>query len=80
MAQMRLVTISVECAFNHLAPYAMYCFCCLSGLTWIAWVCIAAYGKCALIRIGNQPPLGMAENRITVSYIELKATRIKLTL
>ena len=55
--QRRLVTISVECAFNHRAPYAMYCFCRLSGLTWVAWACIAAYGKCALIRIGDQPPL-----------------------
>ena len=44
------------------------------------YMCITAYGRCALIRIGNQPPLGMAENRITVIYIELKATRIKLTL
>ena len=56
-SQRRLVTISVECAFNYRAPYAMYCFCWLSGLTWVAWACTAAYGKCALIRIGDQPPL-----------------------
>ena len=61
----RLVTISVECAFNYRAPYAMYCFCSyamycfcwLSGLIWVAWACIAAYGKRALIRIHDQPPL-----------------------
>ena len=55
----RLVTISVVCTFNHRAPYAMYCFCWLSGLTWVVWACIAAYGKRALIRIRDQPPLHM---------------------
>jgi hypothetical protein len=35
----------------------MYCFCWLSGLTWVAWAYIAAYGKRALIRIRDQPPL-----------------------
>jgi hypothetical protein len=29
-----------------------------SGLTWVAWAYIASYGKRALIRIREQPPLG----------------------
>ena len=45
--QRRLVTISVEGAFNYHAPYAMYYFCWLNGLTWVVWAC----------RIGDQPPL-----------------------
>ena len=28
-------------------------------MTWVAWACIAAYGKYALIKIGDQPPLGV---------------------
>ena len=55
--QRRLVMIFAECAFNYHAPLAMYCFCWFSGLTWVAWVYIAAYGKCALIRIHDQLPL-----------------------
>ena len=33
------------------------CFCWLSRLTWVLWAHIAAYGKCTLIRIHDQPPL-----------------------
>ena len=53
----RLVIIFAECAFYYRTSYAMYCFCWLSGLTWVAWAYIAAYGKCALIRICDQSPL-----------------------
>ena len=56
--QRRLVIIFAECAFYYRTSYyAMYCFCLLSGLTWVAWVYIAAYGKRTLIRIHGQPPL-----------------------
>ena len=48
------------CILYH-ASYAMYCFCWLGGLTWVVWAYIAAYGKHALIRIRDQPPLRPAE-------------------
>ena len=44
-------------SFNYHAPYAMHCFCWLSGLTRVAWAYNAAYDKRALIRINDQPPL-----------------------
>ena len=54
----RLVTIFAECIFNYHAPYyARYYFCWLSGLTWVVWEYIAAYGKHSPIRIRDQSPL-----------------------
>ena len=49
--------IFVECAFNCHAPYVMYYFCRISGLSWVVWAYIAVYGEQALLRIGDQPPL-----------------------
>ena len=45
----KLVTISVECAFNCRTPNAMYCFCWLSGLTGVARAYISSYGSRVLI-------------------------------
>ena len=65
LLQRRLVRTSMEYAFNYHAPYTMYCFCRLSRLTWVGWACIAAYGKCALIKIGDQPPLRLLVNTLS---------------
>ena len=54
--QRRLVMTFVECILNYRALCDVW-FCWLSGLTWVVWVYFAAYGKCTLIRIGDQPPL-----------------------
>ena len=43
--------------FYYCASYAVYCFCWLNGLIWVAWAYIAAYGKYALIRIRDQSSL-----------------------
>ena len=49
----------------------MYCFCWLSGLTRVAWACIATYGKCALIRIGDLHPLVEREISLVQNFADL---------
>ena len=49
----------------------MYCFCWLSGLTRVAWACIATYGKCALIRIGDLHPLVEWKISLVQNFVDL---------
>ena len=50
------------------------------GKTWVAWACIAAYGKRALIRICDQPPLVLVHDQAYMYMRETCQREIKFLL